>query len=70
MAITKLMSIKSRPGAAPAKGLSNALKYITNPEQTDNGKWVRSYNTFTDWKGAYDDMMCTKKLWQQEDGMQ
>jgi len=70
MPILKIISIGSSKGSNPSKGLSAALKYISNPEKTVNGALVNSAICRRNWKEAYVDMATTKALYEKKDGVQ
>ncbi len=70
MAITKLMCIGESSGNDGTNHLYKALRYIANPEKTQDGKLVGALNTSVDWKTTYYQMLYTKKSWGKEDKRQ
>lgn len=68
MAITKLMNIKSSPHGA-GRHLYNSIKYIVNPEKTEEGLLIGG-NSGSEVNEIYDVMMNTKRDWDKTDGRQ
>lgn len=48
MAITKILNIKESKGRNPASHLENALRYIQNPDKTEECVLVGSINCLPD----------------------
>ena len=44
MAVTKLLHMKQAKSGYPAKHLANGLKYIMDPDKTENGRYVSGSN--------------------------
>ena len=74
MAITRLGHIKQAVGSNKSIGVSNAIKYIINPEKTEKGKLVGVHNLVmnpSDVAGSsYDQMVQTKETYGKLTGRQ
>ena len=74
MAITRLGHIKQAVGTNKSIGVSNAIKYILNPEKTEKGKLVGVHNLVmnsSDVAGSsYDQMVQTKEAYGKLTGRQ
>lgn len=68
MAITKLMNIKESSHGA-GRHLFNSIRYIMNPEKTENGLLVGG-NSGNDCYEVYDTMQATKREWDKLDKRQ
>ena len=60
MAITKILNIKESKGRNPASHLENALRYIQNPDKTEECVLVGSINCLPD--TAFEQMVETKNI--------
>ena len=60
MAITKILNIKESKGRNPASHLENALRYIQNPDKTEECVLVGSINCLLD--TAFEQMVETKNI--------
>lgn len=69
MAITKLMNMKESKSGEKSKHLAASIRYILNPQKTENGMWTWS-NAGAEWKQIFDTFMETKKEFQKLDGRQ
>ena len=74
MAITRLGHIKQAVGSNKSIGVSNAIKYIINPEKTERGKLVGVHNLVMDPSdvagSSYNQMVQTKEAYGKLTGRQ
>ena len=68
VAITKLMHVKERKNGNPHGGMYDCIKYIIDPEKTEN-YWIGG-NTGTKTDQVYQNFMETKRDFQKLDGRQ
>ena len=55
----------------PTNRLDKALKYVMNPDKTENGRWISTVNAINDSpENIYQDMLFTKKRFGKESGRQ
>ncbi len=66
MAITKLFRLKQAKNGNPAQHLKNSLKYIFNPDKTENCRYVGGTAGLT-WERAYHSMIVNKQCWNKTD---
>lgn len=59
MAVTKLLHMKQAKTGYPAKHLANGLKYIMDPDKTENGRYVNGNNCIAE--NALQQMLDTKR---------
>lgn len=59
MAITKLLHMKQAKSGYPAKHLANGLKYIMDPDKTEEGRYISGNNCFPE--NALEQMLETKR---------
>ena len=59
MAITKCLHMKQAKTGYPAKHLANGLRYIMNPEKTEDGRYVCGHNCIPE--QALSQMVDTKR---------
>lgn len=59
MAVTKLLHMKQAKSGYPAKHLANGLKYIMDPDKTENGRYVSGSNCIAE--NALQQMLDTKR---------
>lgn len=59
MAVTKLLHMKQAKSGYPAKHLANGLKYIMNPDKTENGRYVSGSSCIAE--NALQQMLDTKR---------
>ena len=69
MAITKLLRLKESSRGNKAQHLKNNIRYIMNPEKTQNGMNIGGNAGITP-EGVYFSMTENKKVWHKEDGSQ
>lgn len=69
MAVTVLGNIKSNKRGRASQHLMNSIKYVLNPEKTENNLWMGS-NCGTNATEIYNAMMDTKKEFQKLQGRQ
>lgn len=60
MAISKILYISSSKKGSKYASLNNAIKYISNPEKTESGKYVSTINCLKN--TVLDDMIMTKEV--------
>lgn len=71
MGITKLLHINRDTSAGGSTHLQDALRYIMQPEKTEQGLLIGGGNClFSTPDIAYENMMQTKQMWGKEDGRQ
>ena len=68
MAICRMFNLKENKKGYKADHLSRAIRYIQNPDKTEQMKLVDSVNCFPE--TALEQMMHTKKYFGKEDGRQ
>lgn len=69
MAITKLMHVKERKNGNPHGGMHDCIRYILDPEKTENGYWVGG-NAGKETGQVYRNFLEVKKDFQKLDGRQ
>ena len=69
MAVTVLGNIKESKHGKASQHLSNSIKYVLNPDKTEDCLWMGS-NCGTNAAEIYDAMMNTKKEFQKLQGRQ
>ena len=67
MATSKILYISEGKGFR-GKHLKAAIEYISNPEKTDDGRWIGAVNCFYD--KAYESMIATKRRFDKVDKRQ
>lgn len=69
MAITKLLKIKASKHGKPSSGLLQCLRYIANPDKTENRLLIGG-SSGGDPDLTYEDMVANKQSWGKTDGTQ
>ena len=59
MAITKILHMKQAKSGYMAKHLANGLKYIMDPDKTEDGRYISGNNCFPE--NALEQMLETKR---------
>lgn len=68
MAATKLIALHINKGKTLAKTLEDRIDYVHNPEKTENGNYISSYEC--DPKTVLEEFLLTKRAYQQSTGRQ